>query len=81
MIYLYFQIYYYIINLKYLIGGAGLNNFEEEIEDLDVETYYLEILNYYRNLYHTEPAGSERRIISECINKLFMELAKNEVTL
>jgi hypothetical protein len=34
----------------------------------------IEILNWYRNFYHAEDVGTERRIMAEAINTLFMEL-------
>ena len=42
---------------------------------------YLEILNWYRNLYYTENDNTERGIVARAINDLFMslnEVCKNE---
>lgn len=42
-----------------------------------IEKYHmtnpLEILNWYRNLYYQEEFPSERRIMAEAINNLFMK--------
>lgn len=33
----------------------------------------IEILNWYRNLYYTEPSNTERGIMANAINDLFMK--------
>lgn len=38
----------------------------------------VEILNYYRNLYYTEPQVTERGIVANAINDFFAELKKKE---
>lgn len=45
------------------------NHFVRSCKGLSV----LEKLNWYRNFYHAEPEGTERRIIAETINDLFMQ--------
>jgi hypothetical protein len=35
---------------------------------------YMDILNWYRNLYHTENPNTERGIMASAINDLFMSL-------
>ena len=35
-----------------------------------------EILNWYRNLYHTEPENTERGMMARAINDLFVKLNK-----
>lgn len=39
----------------------------------DSVTDPLEILNWYRNLYYREPVHTERGIMADAINNLFME--------
>lgn len=51
---------------------VGRNNFVEEVEKHHM-TNPLEILNWYRNLYYQEEFPSERRIMAEAINRLFMK--------
>lgn len=51
---------------------VGRNNFVEEVEKHHM-TNPLEILNWYRNLYYQEEFPSERRIMAEAINGLFMK--------
>lgn len=51
---------------------VGRNNFVEEVEKHHM-TNPLEILNWYRNLYYQEEFPSERRIMAEAINNLFMK--------
>lgn len=46
------------------------NNFAKEVYLHDMNT--LEILNWYRNLYYKENRTTERGIIAEAINDLFM---------
>lgn len=48
------------------------NDFVEEVVE-DHITDPVEILNWYRNLYHTEPSGTERGIMADAINSLFMK--------
>lgn len=51
---------------------VGRNNFVEEVEKHHMMNP-LEILNWYRNLYYQEEFPSERRIMAEAINGLFMK--------
>lgn len=44
---------------------------EEVIEDNITDP--LEILNWYRNLYYKETSDTERGIMAEAINSLFMK--------
>ena len=44
---------------------------EEVIEDNITDP--LEILNWYRNLYYKEASDTERGIMAEAINSLFMK--------
>ena len=46
------------------------NNFAKEVYLHDMNT--LEILNWYRNLYYKESRTTERGIMAEAINDLFM---------
>ena len=39
---------------------------------------YMDILNWYRNLYHTENDNTERGIMARAINDLFMGLKDSE---
>ena len=39
------------------------------------------ILNWYRNLYYKENEGTERRIIAEALNGLFMDLQDRGIDL
>lgn len=51
------------------------NDFVEEVIE-DNMTDPLEILNWYRNLYYTEPSNTERGIMANAINDLFMKYRK-----
>lgn len=46
--------------------------FAEQVEKYNM-TDPLEILNWYRNLYYKEDAGTEHRIMAWAINDLFMK--------
>lgn len=48
------------------------NDFVEEVIESHIEDP-LEILNWYRNLYYREPANTERGIMADAINDLFMK--------
>lgn len=39
---------------------------------------YMDILNWYRNLYHTENTNTERGIMANAINDLFMSINDSE---
>ena len=47
------------------------NTFVEEILEFHMEDP-LEILNWYRNLYYREPSNTERGIMADAINDLFV---------
>lgn len=49
------------------------NKFCEEVQDLTS----IELLNYYRNLYHSEPLSTERGKVSNALNDLF---STNQIT-
>lgn len=51
---------------------AKENSFVECVKKYKM-TNPLEILNWYRNLYYKEEFPSERRIMAEAINRLFMK--------
>lgn len=51
------------------------NIFAEEVIEGHMEDP-LEILNWYRNLYYTEPSHTERGIMANAINDLFMKYRK-----
>ena len=44
------------------------------VEEAKKIKYPVDILNWYRNLYHNEDEDTEQRIMAEAINKVFMEL-------
>ena len=46
--------------------------FTEEVVENHMEDP-LEILNWYRNLYYREPVNTERGIMADAINDLFMK--------
>lgn len=46
--------------------------FVEEVENNNMTS--IEILNWYRNFYYKEEAGTECRIMAEAINDIFMRL-------
>lgn len=46
--------------------------FTEEVIENHMEDP-LEILNWYRNLYYREPVNTERGIMADAINDLFMK--------
>ncbi len=48
------------------------NDFVEEVIEGHMEDS-LEILNWYRNLYYREPVNTERGIMADAINDLFMK--------
>ena len=48
------------------------SDFTEEVIEDNMEDP-LEILNWQRNLYYTEPANTERGIMADTINDLFMK--------
>ena len=48
------------------------SDFTEEVIENNMEDP-LEILNWYRNLYYREPANTERGIMANAINDLFMK--------
>lgn len=48
------------------------NDFTEEVIEDHMEDP-LEILNWYRNLYYKEPSNTERGIMANTINDLFMK--------
>ena len=39
---------------------------------------YMDILNWYRNLYHAESTSTERGIMANAINDLFMSLRESD---
>lgn len=47
---------------------------EHFVSNINEDDSYLEILNWYRNLYHTERADTERGVVARAINGLFMDL-------
>ena len=47
--------------------------FVEEVLESNI-TDPIEILNWYRNLYYREPVNTERDIMADAINDLFMEI-------
>lgn len=51
------------------------NTFAEEVIEYHIKDP-LEILNWYRNLYYTEPSYTERGIMANAINDLFMKYRK-----
>jgi hypothetical protein len=51
------------------------NDFVKEVKEKNI-TDPFEILNWYRNLYHTEDNHTERGIVSWAINDLFVLLNK-----
>lgn len=51
------------------------SDFTEEVIEDNMEDP-LEILNWYRNLYYTEPSNTERGIMANAINDLFMKYRK-----
>lgn len=51
------------------------SDFAEEVVE-DNMTDPLEILNWYRNLYYKEPSNTERGIMANAINNLFMKYRK-----
>ena len=48
------------------------NDFVKEIIDKDIQGV-LEILNWYRNLYRMEEINTERGVMVQAINALFMK--------
>lgn len=48
------------------------SDFAEEVIEDHMEDP-IEILNWYRNLYYTEPSNTERGIMANAINDLFMK--------
>ena len=51
------------------------NIFAEEVIEYNI-TDPIEILNWYRNLYYKEPSNTERGIIANAINDLFVRYRK-----
>lgn len=51
------------------------SDFTEEVIEDHMEDP-LEILNWYRNLYYKEPSNTERGIMANAINDLFMKYRK-----
>lgn len=51
------------------------SDFAEEVIENNM-TDPLEILNWYRNLYYKEPSNTERGIMANAINDLFMKYRK-----
>ena len=51
------------------------NDFVEEVIEDNI-TDPLEILNWYRNLYYMEGSNTERGIMANAINDLFMKYRK-----
>lgn len=47
------------------------NTFAEEVLEDNI-TDPIEILNWYRNLYYREPSHTERGIMADAINDLFV---------
>ena len=48
------------------------SDFTEEVIEGNMEDP-IEILNWYRNLYYREPVNTERGIMADAINDLFMK--------
>ena len=48
------------------------SDFTEEVIEDHMEDP-LEVLNWYRNLYYKEPSNTERGIMANAINDLFMK--------
>lgn len=46
--------------------------FADQVKKYNI-TDPLEILNWYRNLYYKEESNTERRLMAEAINDLFMK--------
>ena len=44
------------------------------VEGIQAGDDYLNVLNWYRNLYHTENPNTERGIMARMINDLFMAM-------
>lgn len=38
----------------------------------------IEILNWYRNFYHAENHGTERRIVSDAINEIIVKIGGSQ---
>ena len=53
------------------------NDFVEEVIEGNM-TDPMEILNWYRNLYYTEGSNTERGIMANAINDLFMSLRDSD---
>ena len=53
------------------------NDFVEEVIEDNI-TDPFEILNWYRNLYYKEPSNTERGIMANAINDLFMSLRDSD---
>ena len=51
------------------------NIFVEEVIEGNI-TDPIEILNWYRNLYYKKPNNTEKGIVSNAINDLFMKYGK-----
>lgn len=49
---------------------------EHFVSNINEGDSYLDILNWYRNLYYTENPDTERGIVSRAINELFMDMKK-----
>lgn len=55
--------------------AAAENNFVKEVYEHDM-TDPMEILNWYRNLYHKESITTERGLMADAINDLFVKYEK-----
>jgi len=53
------------------------NDFVEEVIEDNI-TDHMEILNWYRNLYYKEGSNTERGIMANAINDLFMSLRDSD---
>lgn len=52
-----------------------MDNLEKHfIEGIKPQDSSVDILNWYRNLYYKEAENTERRIVAEAINNLFISL-------
>lgn len=48
------------------------------VSNVNKNDSYMDILNWYRNLYHAEPLITERGIMANAINDLFMSLKDSD---
>lgn len=49
------------------------------LNEIKEEDGCFEILNWYRNLYHTEPDTTERGVVARAINELFIKMGKDDI--